>query len=119
LIMENWEAVNDLVVNAFASQPMAYWSERLKTMAGQWAAVQSLLDLVNNEGALANDMLFEVEAGDGGPPVKVTRGPVQFNHEPVKTVRAPQAFEHTETVLMEMGLDWDEIEQLKAKGAIS
>jgi crotonobetainyl-CoA:carnitine CoA-transferase CaiB-like acyl-CoA transferase len=119
LIMENWEAVNELVINAIASQPMTYWSERLKTMAGQWAAVQSLLDLVNDEGALANDMLFEVESGTGGPPIKVTRGPVQFNHEPVKTVRAPQAFEHTETVLMEMGIDWDEIEQLKAKGAIS
>jgi hypothetical protein len=47
---------------------MDYWRERLKTMAGQWAAVQSLLDLVNDEGALANDMLFEVEAGDGGAP---------------------------------------------------
>ena len=108
-----------VAAEVFASQPLVYWRERLKTMAGQWAAVQSLADLVEDEGALANDMLFEVEAGNGGPPLRLTRGPVQFNTEPTRTVRAPQAFEHTETVLLEMGLDWDEIEQLKGAGAIA
>ena len=45
-------------------------------------------------------MIVEVEAGDGGKPFKVVRGPVQFNHEPLVTTRAPQASEHTEIVLM-------------------
>jgi crotonobetainyl-CoA:carnitine CoA-transferase CaiB-like acyl-CoA transferase len=88
-------------------------------MTGQWAPVQSLLDLASDEQALANDMIFEVDAPDGGKPLKLVRGPVQFNHEPVQTTRAPQASEHTETVLMELGMDWDRIEQLKAKGAIA
>ena len=35
-------------------------------MKGQWAPFQSLLDLATDEQALANDMIFEVEAGDGG-----------------------------------------------------
>ena len=48
-------------------------------------------------------MIVEVEAGDGGAPFKVVRGPVQFNHEPLETTRAPQASEHTEIVLMELG----------------
>ena len=61
----------------------------------------------------------EVEASDGGAPIKLVRGPVQFNHEPVKTTRAPQASEHTETFLMELGLDWERIEKLKAAKAIA
>ena len=118
-LMKNWEAASDIIVAAFAAKPLDYWRKHLATYSGQWAPVQSLLDIATDEQALANDMLFEVEAADGGEPIKLVRGPIQFNHEPVKTTRAPQASEHTELVLMEAGIEWDKIEELKAKGAIA
>lgn len=118
-LMQNWQAAGELIAGAFAQKPFDYWRQHLKTMKGQWAPVQSLLDLSTDEQALANDMLFEVEAGDGGAPIKLVRGPVQFNHEPTRSTRAPQASEHTETFLMELGLEWERIEQLKAAGAIA
>jgi crotonobetainyl-CoA:carnitine CoA-transferase CaiB-like acyl-CoA transferase len=118
-LIENSKAASELMVKAFAAKPFAYWRKHLRTMKGQWAPIQSLLDLANDEQALANDMIIEVEAGDGGPPFKVVRGPVQFNHEPTKTTRAPQASEHTETFLLELGLEWERIELLKSLGAIA
>jgi crotonobetainyl-CoA:carnitine CoA-transferase CaiB-like acyl-CoA transferase len=118
-LMKNWQAASDIIREAFAQQDFAYWRQHLTSYSGQWAPVQSLLDIAGDEQALANDMLFEVEASDGGAPIKLVRGPVQFNHEAVKTTRAPQASEHTEIVLMELGLEWERIEQLKASGAIA
>ncbi len=118
-LFENWQAASDMMVAAFAEKPYEYWCRHLKTMKGQWAPMQSLRDLANDEQALANDMVFEVESADGGKPIKLVRGPVQFDNAPVTTSRAPQTGEHTEVLLMEMGLDWDEISALKEQGAIN
>ena len=119
-LMANWADASALMVQAFGKRPFAYWREHLKTMRAQWAPCQSLLDLGNDAQALANDMIVEVEAIDGGQPIKLVRGPVQYDHAPVETTRAPQAGEHTESFLLEdMGLEWDRIESLKAAGVLS
>jgi crotonobetainyl-CoA:carnitine CoA-transferase CaiB-like acyl-CoA transferase len=118
-LFENAGAASDLMVKAFAAQPFAYWNKHLKTMRGQWAPVQTMLDLVEDEQAIANDMIFEVEGADGGKPLRLVRGPVQFDHQRLETTRSPQASEHTELVLMELGLEWDRIEVLKQSGVIA
>jgi len=119
LLIENAGAASDILVKAFAARPFAYWREHLKTLKGQWAPIQSFEDLLTDQQAVANDMVIEVEGGDGGAPLRLVRGPVQFNGEALETTRSPQASEHTELVLMEMGIDWDRIEDLKSKGAIA
>ena len=118
-LMENAGAASDIVVKAIAAKPFDYWRQHLKTLKGQWAPVQTFADLLTDEQAVANDMVIEVEAVDGGAPLRLVRGPVQFNGEPLETTRSPQASEHTELVLMELGIDWDRIEALKAAGAIA
>jgi len=119
-LLSNVEACEAYIVEEFAKHPFSYWLERLQTMRGQWAPYQTPLEAGQDPQVLANDLIFEVESTDGsGKPMKLVASPVQFNHEPITNTRAPEASEHTELVLMELGIDWDRMLALKDKGAIA
>ncbi len=117
--MENSAAASERISAAISAQSFGYWREHLKTMKGQWAAVQSFMDLESDPQVLANDGFYTVDPIDGSKPMKVVRNPVQFDQNPSSLERAPEPGEHTELLLLELGLDWERIESLKAAGAIA
>lgn len=118
-IMANTPAAFEVVKQAIAAKPFDYWRERLKTMRGQWATYQGIHDIPEDEQVQANGFIFEVESADAGPPIRLVANPVQFDKAIVENTRAPEASEHTELVLMELGVSWDRIEELKTIGAIA
>ena len=69
-LIQNADAAAELIAKAFAAKPFDYWRQHLKTMKGQWAPFQSLIDLADDEQAIANDMIAEVELASGGTAVQ-------------------------------------------------
>ncbi|MCP5024789.1 MAG: CoA transferase [Actinomycetia bacterium] len=78
-----------------------------------WAPVQSTGDLRNDEQAHAIGCWTDVPLPEGGT-AEMVATPVDFSATPWE-VRdpVPELGQHTELVLMELGVDWDHIEQLK------
>ena len=65
----------------------------------------------------ANGYVTSVDVGNGVS-VPMVPSPVQFDEQPGRPTRAPEHGEHTESVLLELGLSWAEVEALKDSRAI-
>ena len=106
-----------IIREVIATRTLAEWSRRFATLEGQWAPVQNSIEVAADPQARANGYLLPVEAADGSS-FEMVSSPVQFDETPPATRRCPEFAEHTEELLLELGLDWDEIGRLRESGAI-
>src|SRR5579871_2549992 len=105
------------IASAFAERAYADWCASLADFDAPWAPMQSTSELLHDPQFVANGYLQEVGTGDGSS-FSLVGAPVQFDEQPAPLSRAPEPGEHTEEVLLGLGLDWDEIAALKAIGAV-
>jgi crotonobetainyl-CoA:carnitine CoA-transferase CaiB-like acyl-CoA transferase len=101
----------------FASRSLAGWRHALTGFAGEWSAVQTPAEVHDDPQVRANAYVADVDTG-GGVTIPLVTSPVQFDEAPGRPTRAPEHGEHTEEVLLALGLGWDEIADLKTAGAI-
>ncbi|HMP56532.1 MAG TPA: CoA transferase [Novosphingobium sp.] len=113
----NAAACVDLLDRIFAGRDYAEWCTIMQAAKGVWAPMQTPLEVHDDPQALANGYLADVEMANGTT-LKLVTAPVQFNEIPARPVRAPELGEHTESVLLDIGLSWDDIARLKDSGAI-
>jgi crotonobetainyl-CoA:carnitine CoA-transferase CaiB-like acyl-CoA transferase len=106
------EAV-EILTKVIATRTLAEWSERFATLAGPWAPVQDTLQAADDAQIRANE--YVVRAGE----LELVANPVQFDVTPPQTGPAPGFAEQTDEILMEIGLDWDRIIELKTVGAVT
>ena len=101
----------------FAERTLAEWREKLATMEGPWAPMQTAEEIHDDPQVIANGYLRDVDGGDKGH-FKLVASPVQFDESQPEISASPEHGQHTEEVLLELGLEWDEIAAGKKSGAV-
>jgi crotonobetainyl-CoA:carnitine CoA-transferase CaiB-like acyl-CoA transferase len=114
----NREACIALLDEVFRQRTLAEWFQRFATLEGPWAPMQSAAEIHDDPQTLANGYLPEMQVGDRR--LQVVASPVQFDEAPLgEVLPAPEMGQHTEELLLELGVAWEEIERYKQAGAIN
>ncbi len=114
-LLANSSEASAILRATFAQSTLAEWRERLKSFTGQWAVVQDTLEAAADPQSIANGYVQECRTA-AGTPFKLAAAPVQYDEQPARPRRAPEFNEHGDEILVELGLDWDAIADLKVRG---
>jgi crotonobetainyl-CoA:carnitine CoA-transferase CaiB-like acyl-CoA transferase len=115
-VMADWAA--KIVAGLVAARPYAEWFQILSRGEGQWAAVQNSWEVGQDPSLRCNGLIAQIVDADGIPR-ELIANPVQFDETPAKLTRAPQFAEHTDEVLLALGISEDELLELKIDGAVT
>ena len=113
---EHSRACVEILDEVFAGRTFADWCDQLADFPGEWIPVRRVDEVVDDPQVVANGYLGAIDVA--GTSVPVVPNPVQFDARPARPARAPEHGEHTESTLLELGLSWPEIAELKAAGTI-
>lgn len=117
LIANSAEAIA-IFEEVFAAHALEHWQKVLEDEPGVWATYATPRETLNDPQAEPNGYLV-TNVDDNGDEYRTVAAPVQFNETPPKPARAPEHGQHTEEILLELDVDWDDILRAKDAGAIT
>lgn len=103
----------EILREEIGKRTLAEWTVKFATLSGPWAPVQDTRQVGDDPQIRANEYLLP--AGE----LELVSSPVQFDVTAPELSAGPEFAEHTDEILVELGLDWDRIIELKTAGAVT
>ena len=116
-LIANTAEATAIIADAFASHDLAHWQKVLEDEPGVWAALATPRETLHDPQVEPNGYVV-TNADDHGDEYRIVAAPVQFDETPPDPARAPEHGQHTEEILLELDVDWDDIARAKELGAI-
>ena len=113
----NREACVKELDEEFAKHTYTEWKSTLAALTGAWAPIQMASELVDDPMVGANGYLPHISREDGKE-YDLVANPVRMNETADQLRPAPEHGQHTEELLLELGLEWEDIIAYKEAGAI-
>jgi crotonobetainyl-CoA:carnitine CoA-transferase CaiB-like acyl-CoA transferase len=102
----------------FGARPLDYWKKLLDSARLPYGVVQVPEEIVKDPQLFANQIVVPINDGGANPKYTVD-SPFTLKEQPkVRPGVAPELGEHTDQILQELGFDADQIDGLRAGGAI-
>ena len=116
-LVANSDAATVELRKIFAERDLSDWQKILADEIGVCATLAAPREVLDDPQVEANGYVMTV-ADDAGAGFRTVATPVQFDETPASPCRSPEHGEHTEEILLELGMGWDEIVAAKEAGAI-
>src|ERR1700753_825222 len=116
-LIANAAAATEIFNNVFAAHDLAHWQKVLHDEPGVWGALATPRETLNDPQVEPNGYVV-TNVDDQGEKYRIVAAPVQFDETPPAPARAPEPGQHTEEILLELDVDWDDTAKAKDLKAI-
>jgi crotonobetainyl-CoA:carnitine CoA-transferase CaiB-like acyl-CoA transferase len=110
--------IEKVLDEVFPTKTTAEWMDLLNSVDILATPVQEYRDILNNEQALANGYITEMDHPQIGK-VRVVGNPITLSETPLNTTMPPPELgQHSEEILLEAGFSWEDIAAFREKEVV-
>ena len=116
--MQNATALSGLIAQQIGAKDWADWKDAFDAWDAPWELIRTIEEVCADPQVLANEMIFDLEAG--GNAVRVVAGPAGFDGHAAPVVRngSPGMGEHTDALMAQVGYGDEQLADLKRRGLV-